>query len=278
MFADATRERFTSMVSLNDDDIDLLAATFLVAKEEYPRLSVAEEVARVEEFADRLIAEVAGSSDFFHGIYAINKVLFEELHFRGNVEDYEDPANSMLNRVLDRRTGIPITLSILYFEVAQRLGFRASGVNFPGHFIVRFDDDWGTTFVDPFYQGRVLLKQDLQRRLVRALGKGAPWKSEYLEPAANRQILTRLLYNLKRVYLRTSDLERALMAAERLVILNPNVPRERRDRGLLYGQTGHREVAIADLQEYLDLVPDARDAPRIRRVLKGLLRSRANEA
>lgn len=278
MFSDPARQRFTSMVTLRDEDIDLLVATLLIAQEEYPGLSVVDEVARVDAIAADLVGAVGKDADFFHAIFAINQALFEKRGFRGNLDDYEDPDNSMMNRVLDRRLGIPITLSILYLEVARRTGLSARGVGFPGHFIVRFDDTWGTTFVDPFHRGRILLEADLRRRLTRALGRETAWKAQFLAPANNRQILTRLLLNLKRLYVNRGDLERALAASERLVILNPHAPSERRDRGLLYGQTGHREVAIADLQEYLQLRPDASDARRIRRVLNGLLQRRSGEA
>lgn len=277
MFGDPARERFTSMVQLDDDDIDLLAAVFLVAQEEYPRLRVSEEMSRVDDLAEEVAVHVDLDTPTFQVLFTLNQVLFRHHGFRGNVEHYDDPDNSMMNMVLDRETGIPITLSILYMEIAQRVGLLASGVNFPGHFVVRVDDEYGGCFVDPFHQGQILLSQDLRRRLTRVLGEDAPWRDEYLEPASNKAILMRLLYNLKRRYLRDGDLERALMAAERIVILNPKQPRELRDRGLLYSKTGHREAAIADLQDYLELHPAAPDAERIRSVLSGLLGRREAE-
>lgn len=278
MSVHAARERFTSMVTLDDEDIDLLTASLLIAQEEQPRFSLTNEIRRVDGLADRLRGHVRGTSDFFHGIYALNQVLFETMGFAGDTRSYDDPENSLMNRVLDRRRGIPITLSILYIEVGARLGLPLRGVGFPGHFLVRYDDAWGMTLVDPYHRGRIVLRPELRRRLGWFPGRRTPWRPELLQPASNRQILTRLLTNLKRSHLRHGNLERAALAAERLVILNPDLPRERRDRGLLYERIGHREAAIADLEDYLELVPDAADAGRIRHVLQRLRKRRVGEA
>ena len=165
--------------------------------------------------------------------------------FRGNEENFEDPDNSMMNRVLETRLGLPITLSVLYMEVARRVGLHVEGVSFPGHFLVCYRDDEGCSFIDPFHRGRILLREDLLEMLRKVLGSKARLKPEYLEPSSRRAILTRMLTNLKNLYTRRHDFPRALMAAERLVLLNPKAHHERRDRGFMYGLTGQREAAVA---------------------------------
>lgn len=273
----AARELFTTAVAVEDPSIDLLEASLLIAKEEYAGLDVMAEMAIVDGIAQRLEGHIDGSAPAFQGVYAINTVLFERLGFVGNSKNYEDPDNSMLNRVLETRRGIPITLSILYLEVARRLGFHAQGVAFPGHFIVRIEDSFGPHYVDPYFRGRLLLRSDLRKRLRRVLGNRALLKQEHLAPATHRQVLSRLLYNLKRIYLRRKDPRRALLACERLCILNPDSMVERRDRGLLYSQVGRHADAIADLQDYLVAHPEADDAARIRGVLNRLLRQHTAE-
>jgi regulator of sirC expression with transglutaminase-like and TPR domain len=278
MFADAARERFTSMVSLDDEDIDLLAASLLIAQEEDPTVSVSAEFRRVVSIAQGIENELGSTADFYHIIHALRVRLYEELGFRGDASSPSDPAAFLLPGILDRRIGSPIGLSILYLEIARRLGIEAHGVSLPGHFVVRVDDSWGRVFVDPWAGGRVVLTEELQERVRRIAGRDVELTPEMLKPASSRRILSRLLRNLKRAHLRRADLEGALLSCERLVILHPERVVEKRDRGLLYARTGHRSAAIADLRDYLDVAFDAEDAPRIRRALIELLASRAAEA
>lgn len=270
MFTSDARERFTSMVQLRERDIDLLAATLLIAKEEHPELSVIDAVHQVDGIAQRLRGRIGSGSSSHNAIYALNRVLFDEQGFRGNAASYDDPHNCMMHLVLQRKLGLPITLSILYIEVARRLGRPMHGVGFPGHFLVRSDDEFGTVFIDPFYRGRMLLREDLQDLMRRLAGPKAVLRDAHLRPTSKRAILTRVLHNLKAMYYRRGDWQRTLMAVERIVILNPALPEELRDRGLLYSMTGHREAAIADLEDYLDRWPKAPDAARIREHLSGL--------
>lgn len=272
-----TRRSFAELAAQEDDRVDLLRGALLIAQEEYPDLRVEGDVEIVERIASRLGEHLAGAEDFFHGIFAINRVLFDEMGFRGNEEAYEDPDNSMMNQVLRRRLGIPITLCVLYIEVARRVGFPVEGIGLPGHFLVRFDDDWGPTFVDPFHGGRVVLREDMEAIVRKLFGPKARLVDEHLEPVSHRQMLSRLLVNLKRLYVRRQDYRRALSASERIVLLNPDAHAERRDRGLLYRRNGKREAAIADLRGYLLDQPQAIDAQRIRRVLQDLLQQRAAE-
>jgi regulator of sirC expression with transglutaminase-like and TPR domain len=274
MFADPVRERFTSMVRLPDEDIDLAAACFLIAQEEDPEVSVLAGVRRIDAITEPLMAVIDEDTPFFHAVHAINYRLFDCEGFEGDTEEYDDPQNALLHRVLSRRRGLPITLSILYMEVGRRLGLDIEGIAFPGHFLVRIKDEWGECFVDPFHKGRIRLRSQLEKRLAGTMSAGQAQRPEHFEPASARRILVRLLSNLKCMCLRKSEIEAALRASERIVILLPDHLEERRDRGLLYRQTGHAEAAIADLREYLDAAPHAPDAPRVRRVLVQLLSSR----
>lgn len=277
MSSSAARERFGDLAAQEDDRIDLLLGAFLIAQEEYPEIDLTEQLERVEAIARRCGEHLAGAEDFFHAVWVINRVLFDEMGLRGNVEAYDDPENSFLNRVLDRRVGIPITLSVLYREVARRCGFHVEGIGLPGHFVVRVTDDWGNTFVDPFHGGRVVTRDDLEKLLTERFGPRARLLDEHLAPVPARRILTRMLSNLKRIYVRRQDYGRAVLASERIVLLQPDAATERRDRGLLYRRTGRRTDAITDLRSYLIDRPGAIDAPRIRRVLQELLTERAAE-
>jgi len=273
----AARERFGDLAAQEDDHIDLLVGAFLIAQEEHPEIDLGEQVERVDAIARRCGEHLAGAEDFFHAVWVINRVLFDEMGLRGNVEAYDDPENSFLNRVLDRGAGIPISLSILYREVARRCGFHVEGIGLPGHFVVRVTDDWGHTFVDPFHGGRVVTREDLEGLLADRFGPRARLLDEHLAPVPSRRILTRMLLNLKRIYVRRQDYDRAVLASERIVLLQPDAATERRDRGLLYRRTGRRTDAITDLRSYLIDRPGAIDAPRIRRVLQELLTERAAE-
>jgi regulator of sirC expression with transglutaminase-like and TPR domain len=264
------RIRFTAMVQLADKDIDLLAACLLLAKEDHPALSVAHWVHAVDAIAARLRGRITPGGGSHNAVYAINRILFDELGFRGDSEHYDDPDNCMMHLVLQRRVGIPITLSILYMEVARRLSLRVRGVGFPGHFLVRCQDVFGTVFLDPFHEGKLLLRSDLEELLRRLQGPSAQLLPAHIAPVGNKAILTRVLHNLKGMYYHRGDFQRTLAAVERIVLLNPHLPDELRDRGLLYSLTGRREAAIADLRDYLDRWPDAPDAARIREHLSEL--------
>jgi regulator of sirC expression with transglutaminase-like and TPR domain len=202
----------------------------------------------------------------------VRAALFDEGGFRGNEDHYYDPRNSFLNEVLDRRLGIPITLSVLFLAVARRLGLRAEGVALPGHFLVRADAAGRELFVDPYRRGAVLTAEDCAQ-LWRGQGQGrTAFDARWLEPAAPRQILARMLHNLKRIYGETGDDVRALWVVDRLLLLSPGDPEERRDRGLLAARLGGTGAAIADLEAYLAASRDADDAADIRKLAAELRR------
>ena len=268
MSAPTAREAFTALAGREEREIGLLEGALLIAQEEYPDLPLPGHVRRVDEIADRLRPHVGPSSGFHNAVYSVNRMLFEELGFRGNATDYNDPDNSMMNRVLERKTGIPITLAILYIEVGLRLGLPVFGVSFPGHFLVGYGDPSGTSYVDPFHSGRILIREDLARLLSGLAGDDAELRPEFLGPATKRVILTRVLHNLKSLYYRNGDFRRSLLAAEQSVLLNPDAPAEVRDRGLLRRLMGDTDTARSDLTTYLSLAPDAPDAEKIRGLLR----------
>ncbi len=243
----------------------------LIARDAYPRLSPAEVLARLDALArdlDPLRLDRAPAED---AARAIGDHLHRVHGFRGNVDDYGDPRNSYLNDVLERRLGIPITLSIVTMAVARRVGVQARGVSFPGHFLVRFERAYGgPVVVDPFHGGRVHDHDALVRLLRQSAGASARLQLRHLEPASTRAIMVRVLQNLKAAHLARGEGAKALVAAARIASLVPREPWAIRDRGLLQAQLGAPVGARADLLRYLELAPRAADAPRIRQMVAQL--------
>jgi regulator of sirC expression with transglutaminase-like and TPR domain len=195
----------------------------------------------------------------------LTRFLFAEKGFVGNQADYYDRRNSFLNEVLDRRTGIPITLALVYREVGRRAGLAIHGVGFPGHFLAKVDGQ-PEIIIDPFF-GAVLDESQCHERLREVLGKDAPFDKRYLRAATTREILVRMLNNLKHIYLNAKELERALSCCERILLLTPDNQHELRDRGLLYLQLECYGAAQRDLETFLQLAPDDEHADTIRQSL-----------
>jgi regulator of sirC expression with transglutaminase-like and TPR domain len=206
----------------------------------------------------------------------LGRYLGGERGFRGNAEDYYDPRNSCLNAVLDRRLGLPITLSVVYLEVGWRLGLPLAGVGLPGHFVIKHAGAGPEpeVMVDPFEGGVVLSEADCAERLRRVHGRPIPLEAHYLAAVTRKQILARMLTNLKHIYLGPAarDYGRALDTIEHLLLLSPWALDEIRDRGLVQWQLGHTEAAIVDLETYLEYAGDAADAPLIQQRLASLRR------
>ena len=200
----------------------------------------------------------------------LTSVLFHELGFSGNEADYYDPRNSFLNEVIERRTGIPITLSVLYIEVGRRCGLKVDGVLFPGHFLCKVTLDEGELIVDPFHRGQILSLSELKRRLTAAMGDEARFDRRVLRPARTREILSRMLQNLRSIYLNKRDLPRALSCVDRLLLFVPDDVRVLRDRARLYEMLGGEQAAAGDLERVLSLDPNASDARTLRARLERL--------
>ncbi len=262
-----SRRRFGEVVAA--PAIDLAEAAFLIACEEYPDLDLPAQHGRLEELGRQARAALDPHAPRRSQAIQLASFLGAELGFRGNAENYYDPRNSFFNDVLSRRLGIPISLSVVYIEVGRRAGLPVSGVGLPGHFIVRVDgqDD---LLLDPFYGGRVVSLADCQRRLDRIFDRQVSLEPGMLMPCDERQILTRMLYNLKGIYVQAQDHWRALGAVELLLRLDPGSLDELRDRGLLYAALDCYSLAVRDLESYLARAGQAPDSPGLRETLENL--------
>ena len=260
-------DEFQRLAREGDEAIDLVAGALLIAAEEYPELDISAYKSKLDALGmtlkKRLRADIAPTE----AILALNRYLFEELKFQAAAENYYDPRNSFLNDVLDRRVGIPITLSILYIIVGRRIGLDLDGVSFPGHFLVRCPVRDGTVVLDPFHKGVSLGIDDLQKRLAPLQGGVKPSRAEVaamLGAASNREILARLLRNLRGIYLHFKQLPQALAATSRILALTPGNAAEWRERAGLHHQLECFRAALGDYQNYLALAPEAEDIDSIR--------------
>jgi regulator of sirC expression with transglutaminase-like and TPR domain len=263
------RARFQALLST--EDVPLAEAALAVAAEEYPALDAGKYVARLDELARRVRSHAPAPLRAATVLMAVRTVLFEEERFRGNDDDYYDPRNSFLNEVLDRRLGIPITLSLLYMEVARRAGLALQGVAFPGHFLLKYAPPGGGSevFIDAYNGGEVLSSDECVARF-KAASHGRPVEPRHLAGVGPRQLLARLLHNLKRIYLERSDDIRLWWVVDRLLMLEPGQPEELRDRGLVAARLGAAAAAAKDLTAYLDVAADSPDAPQVREILESV--------
>lgn len=256
-------ERFATLVSREQGEFRLAEAALLIAQEEYPSLDVDAYLRRLDHMGDRIKTQLGLELDTRRIVATINRYLFDAQGFHGNQEDYYDPRNSFLNEVLDRKTGIPITLSVLYIEIGRYVGLPIVGVGMPGHFLVAYHAQPEQFWMDPFYQGRILSRTDCAARVQQMYGTSLPWSDAYLQPVSDHDILRRMLHNLKAIYLQREDYARALSVVERLLVVTPGTPAEVRDRGLLHARLGRLEAAFDDLQHYVQLAPEAPDAAAV---------------
>ena len=275
------RKAFEALIRGEDATIDLAMAVLLIAAEEYPDLNIWHYVTQLDLLARKVLevtglpgadfslsGETAQRVDALDMIHAMNKVLFEQEHFHGNHADYYNPGNSFLNQVLERQEGIPITLSLIYMAVGKRVGLPIVGIGLPFHFIVRCDLAHGSIYIDPFERGRLLSEQDCRERINRLFRGKIPFNALWLEPVSNRQLLTRMLANLKNIYIQQADYLRALSVCDRIVMLAPDTALERKDRGIVHLHLKHYTRAIRDFTAYLELAPQAEDVEDVHRQIK----------
>ena len=273
----ATDARFREIIERPDSEIDLAEAALLIARVAYPDLDVQRYLRRIDDLARHLRARVAEDASAGDLIVGLNRFLFEEQGFAPNVEDYYDPRNSFLNDVLERRVGIPISLSVLYMEVGARVGLPLQGVSFPGHFLVKCQVETGMVILDPYCGGVSLSLHDLQQRLreVRGGEVSRAIIAGMLVAANKREILARMLRNLKKIYLDKQQHARALAIIDWIVALRPGEATEVRDRGLTYLKLECFRAALTDLEHYLELAPAADDLNEIRGCVVELRRTAA---
>jgi regulator of sirC expression with transglutaminase-like and TPR domain len=254
------RQRFTGLVSRPEPAINLAEAALVIAQEEYPKLEVDRYLSCLDEMGTDVLARVGPTEDPHRLIAALGDYLFREQGFHGNTDDYYDPRNSFLNDVLDRRIGIPITLSTVYMEVGRRLNLRLHGVGMPGHFLVKYGGVDEEIVIDPFNGGAILSHADCQRLLDKIYQGKVAFEPRFLATVGTRQILNRMLSNLKAIYFKKQEFAKALGVVERLLILEPRTATEVRDRGLILSQLKRYPEATADLERYLKLAPGAEDS------------------
>lgn len=257
-------ERFAELVS--QEHFDLAQASLMLAQDAYPDIDISGYMGQLDDFAVAIRRRVARDAFAEQKVLALNTYLFNEMRFSGNFDDYYDPRNSYLNEVIERRTGIPITLSIVYLEVGRRIGLNLKGISFPGHFLVKLSVKRGELVLDPFLGGEAQSEADLRQRLATMLPPAAVEKAtldQYLEAATPRQIVARVLRNLKNIYTHEGKLERALAVMHRMLLVVPESAEQLRDRGLLYHKLECFRPALSDLQNYLRRRPGAPDADEV---------------
>ena len=268
----AALEPFTQLLAGGDERIELARACLLIAEDAYPGLDVEGYVNEVARLALRLRARLSRTAGAEEKVVELNQFLFDELGYTGNAEEYYDPRNSYLNEVIDRRTGIPITLSVLYMELGRKIGLPLEGVSFPGHFLVRVRMRGGMLVLDPFAGGEPQTEDELRARLERVIPRdvtgGIPVRDlpleQFLEPATNRQILARLLRNPKGIYRQAEMPERMLDVLNRALVVSPDSASDLRDRGVVYEQLQAYRAALRDLTDYVAREPDAADIDEMR--------------
>jgi len=257
-------QAFEQVLAEREERIDLARACLLIAEDAYPGLEAVRYLGELERMAIVLRGKLPQEGGAEERVLALNKFLFDELGFRGNTDEYYDPRNSYLNEVIDRRTGIPISLAVLYMEVGRRIGLPLQGVSFPGHFLVRLRLPRGTLVLDPFCGGAPQSEDELRERLERVVPARDLSLKQFLEPASKRQILARMLRNLKGIYRETDQPERMLEVLNRILVLAPQASAELRERGLVYQRLECFRAALKDLSDYLVLEPSAPDAGELR--------------
>ena len=270
---------FETLVAGEDMAIDLSLAALLIANLEYPELDIAHYMAQLDSLAERVRAllgltgagtleKLPVNMDVSAVIAAMNTVLFGQEHFHGNTQDYYNSSNSFLNEVLERHTGIPIALSLLYMEVGRRVGVWFDGIGLPFHFVVGCRFQQKRIYIDPFESGRVLSEQECRTRVRQVIGKKDKIPTQWFEPVSRKYLLIRMLNNLKHIYLYSEDYVRALRICDYILVLAPRSPQERRDRGVIYLQLKRYGRALRDLAAYLQLAPLAEDHDEIQRQVK----------
>jgi regulator of sirC expression with transglutaminase-like and TPR domain len=273
------------LARLPDGSLDLVMGAALIARDEYPSLEPASMVHKLDELASPLVGAGLEVLSSIAQAQRLARHVFDELGFRGNEADYYDPKNSLLPDVLERKVGIPISLGLVYTEIARRADVEANGVCFPGHFLVRIERNTrageapGAILIDPFYAGKTLAEEDLVRMLKRVSGdrEGEDvLRPEHTAPASARAILVRMLVNLKSIHVSRGDDARALLMLDRIVSLTPSSAAALKGRAMLATKLGAHEVARADLSRALELEPDASDAPATREALMRLSKKRSS--
>ena len=264
------RRLFAEIVNQVDEDIDLAKAALYIAGIEYHDLNVEHYVKTLDSLAEEASRYVNPEDDVSTKVGHLSKHLFVRQGFRGNEEDYYDPRNSYLNEVLDRRMGIPISLSLVYIEVARRLGIVFEGIGLPGHFVIRTGPPEHELYVDVFSNGEIMSRSDCED-IVRNLFHGrVEFQDEYLRPYTKREYLTRILTNLKHNHVRTEDYHRSISDADLIAVMNPSLGSNIKERATFHYSLKQYRLAIRDLESYLSTNPEEQDAEEVKRQIQGI--------
>ncbi len=255
--------------------VDLGRAALVLARIEYPDLDVDSYLKKLDQFANEAPSPPESCYDPERVIDALHRYFFDDLGFNGNEDDYYDPRNSFLNDVIDRRTGIPITLSVIYLEVTRRLGLPFYGVGLPGHFLLKYDDGRRATYIDAFHRGRILDRGECQALAASLRGEEALPSESDLRAVDSRQILIRMLNNLRNIYLNSRQYRKGLPVLDAIVALAPGAADELKHRAWLHYELGQWKQARQDLETYLSVRPDAQDAADARKWIERIRRGQA---
>jgi regulator of sirC expression with transglutaminase-like and TPR domain len=255
---------FREAIDHPEDEIDLGRAAVAIATQEYPDLKIDDCLSQLDALGQAVELRMGDEKNPYRIIAALNTVLFKELGFQGNRSEYYDPKNSFLNDVITRKKGIPISLSVIYMEVARRVGLSLAGVGFPGHFLVKYEDDAVEILIDVFNGGEIRSREDLERMLQQLYRGQVSYQAGFVAALGKRDILRRMLNNLKWIYLERGEPLKSLSVLDQLVILDPRSASEIRDRGLLYITLERYAQALEDLDSYLRLAPGADDVEMVK--------------
>lgn len=264
-----SRHPFDLLMELDSSQIRLDCAALHLARDEYPGLNISRYLRLLDELAEAVAAQRAGAAANLRYL-AMRAVLLDEYAFDGNRDDYYDPENSYLNRVLDTRRGIPISLAMVWIEVGRRLKWPVHGVPLPGHFLVRIDDAERFVLVDPFHEARSLDLSDCRQLLRGVSGGSVSLSARHLKPADTRMVLRRMLENLRRIFMAQNDLPRLAGVLRRLVAVEPREVRYLQDLATVHYRLGDVRSACAHLQLLLEREPDGQDSSLARTNLRQL--------
>jgi regulator of sirC expression with transglutaminase-like and TPR domain len=266
------RRRFHSLLQLPESQLNLAEAALCIAWEDQGAGDLHSALHQLDAIAEAARPRIKGLMQPPNIVGALNGYLFDELGFRGNTWSYSDPENSYLDRVLETRAGLPIVLALIYIEVGRRLALPIVGLALPGHFLTRYvAPEIGDLFIDPFNSGRLWTRVECETQVAGLYGSAtAALIEQVMMPPSKRDILARMLRNLKNTYIERGEIDRALAAVERIIMVEPsNIP-ELRDRGLLRARLGQLHRALEDLDRYARLAPRAADLPQIRQHARDL--------
>ena len=268
--SDTIDKEFSQFASLDDDRIDLARGALLIAKAAYPDLNASLYLKRLDRMAASVKLDVTADSEPAAIVARLNHILFEQERFRGNRKDYYDPDNSFLNRVLDRKTGIPITLSLIYIEVGRRLSLDVRGIGLPGHFITALYHPSGKIYVDPFNRGEIRTVDECLQIVRTHMGNAVAPDLHWLQPIGRKELLARMLRNLKLIYAQQNNDVMLFKTTHWILTLQPEASAERSERAMLYEAMGNPIRAVKDWERYIANIDDPKIVTSVRARIENL--------